>query len=508
MSPFFPGAVLGGRYELEQCLSNDGLTEQWGALDRVLVRPVVIEALAPEAGAGAHDAFVAAVAATARLVHPGIVATYDSGVVMPEPGGGADPAVEPGADDDPHGGGAGLPYVVTERPAGPTLAETIEHQGPIAAGRVVAVGQQSARALEAAHRLGVSHGAVSPSTVLLSEDDRVKLARFAASGARARLAGADARAPGTVTPPVADVRALATTLVGALLGSTPSGEPPGTRAAVSPRALRPGVPRALDQVLVAAQDGSLDDAGRLAATLEGLDIADDAEPAIRRQRTPPRGAAAVSTPSRRGAGAGRRAGVLAALLLVVAVAVAAVVLSGVGPSHRTAPGGGPAGPRARGPSGGLAITGGHSFNPLSPDDPQKHEQEQLVPHLYDGDPASEWSTFEYGTARFGNIKSGTGVYVALGRVRALHQLTVTSPSRGWTFLVYAADQPGADLASWGHPIGSPSPVTVTTDRTRVDLGGVRGADVLVWITDLGSPLVPPDDPVRPYRVDIGELAVR
>ncbi|HEY2429625.1 MAG TPA: protein kinase, partial [Acidimicrobiales bacterium] len=241
MSPFAPGAVLANRYALDRKLGDDGLTEVWTATDRVLARQVVVEGASEEAGDAGRAAFREAAAAAARLVHSGIVATYDSGVVD------------------------GAPYIVTERPAGATLAELVARGGPLAPGRVVVVGRQLARALQVAHGQGVTHGGVGPRTVLVTEDDRAKLSRFAACGARARLGGATAEKE-------ADVHACAAALVTALVGS---------EGAVSPRAARSGVPPALDEVLVAAQEGgSITDAGALAAALDGLDIDDDAVPLV------------------------------------------------------------------------------------------------------------------------------------------------------------------------------------------------------------------------------------
>ncbi|GAC1378053.1 MAG: hypothetical protein NVSMB4_07650 [Acidimicrobiales bacterium] len=508
--PFTDGAVLGGRYVLDRCVADDGLTERWTASDRVLARGVTVEALSPRSAPGAREAFLAAVAAAARLIHPGIVSTYDSGVAMGATALAADPSPAPG-----------LPYVVTERPRGNSLAEVISRQGALPAARVVPIGRQLAQALEAAHRAGVAHTGIEPATVLLAEDDRVKLGRFAACGARARLRGVAPEAMAF------DVRDLAATLAVALVGADAS-------RPVSPRQHRPETPPALDRVLMDAQTGAIPDAAGLAAALGDLDVTDDAEPAVVRERTPVMGTPALGgrretswvrteptgrvdgsprsarpggrdtailttgrAPSRGGSRSGTIGGIVVGLVLLVAVAVAAFVLSGrgatplaVGPTSSTVVG--------TGRAGLLGIVGGHSFNPLSPDDPTKRENEALVPRLYDGDPATSWSTAQYTTRNFGNLKTGTGVYVQLDHSRTLHQLTVTSPTRSWALNVYAAAEPGTDLGGWGRPIAGP--VTVTADVTQIDLGGAKGAAVLVWITQLG------DSP--PFHVEIGELALR
>ena len=477
----------------------------------------MVEMLSPRAEPGAREAFLAAVAAAARLIHPGIVSTYDSGVATghSEIASGGAPAAS-GPSPAP-----GLPYVVTERLRGESLAEVISRQGALPAARVVPIGRQLARALEAAHRAGVAHTGIEPATVLLGEDDRVKLTRFATSGARARLRGSAPEATAL------DVRDLAATLAVALVGTD------ATRP-VSPRQHRPGTPPALDRVLMDAQTGAIADAAGLAVALEGFDVVDDAEPEVVRERTPVLGTPALQSryepggprpeaarrvdagvrtarsgtwdgavlttgraPSRAGSRGGTIGGIVVGLLLLVAVAVAAFVLSGrggtpavVGTTSSTVAG--------TGRAGQLGIVAGHSFNPLSPDDPTKRENEALVSRLYDGDPATTWSTAQYTTRNFGNLKTGTGVYVQLDQSHALHQLTVTSPTRGWVLSVYTAAAPGTDLNGWGRPVAAP--VTITTDVTQIDLGGAKGAAVLVWITQLG------DSP--PFHVEIGELALR
>ncbi len=135
----------------------------------------------------------------------------------------------------------------------------------------------------------------------------------------------------------------------------------------------------------------------------------------------------------------------------------------------------------------------------------KSENEQLVPNLYDGNPGTAWSTVGYESATFGNLKPGVGVYLTLDATHTLHTLQVTSASRGWTFSVYAAPQPAADLAGWGPPIGAP--VTVNSQVTDVLLGGVKASAVLVWITNLGARNADPVDQQYPYSVSIEELAV-
>jgi len=476
MPPLTPGDELTGRYQLGRRLADDGLIETWTATDLVLTRSVEVEVLCPGTGTGERQAFLASAGAVARLSHPGIVNAYDTGV----------------SSD-------GLPFLVTERSIGPSLAELIERHGPLGAARVVPIGIQIAHALDAAHRAGSVHGGIGAATIQVSEDDRAKLTGFTAGGIRARLAGAtpDARA---------DVDACARTLVTALLG-----EPADTTAAadstapVSPRAQRAGVAPSLDEILVAAQgDGPITSAGELAMRLERLELVDDARPDLDGRRTPPTGTRVIPPPVRIDGGrTGAVAGIVVGLLLTVGIAVAAFVLFGRdGGTPPPAPG--EVTPTTLVPapaSTALAIVAAHSFDPFG----DQTEREQAVNNVRDGNPATVWATEEYRSAHFGGLKSGVGVVLLLDAPHALSQLTVISPSRDWVFSVYVAATASPSLAGWGAPVVSAT--TVTAEATTVDLQGARGGAVLVWITALGPPLPHPADPVTPYQVAIGELEV-
>ncbi len=469
MPPPAPGDELAGRYRVERLLADDGLIQRWAAVDHVLARPVEVEVVAPGASEAEREAFVAASAVAARLSHPSIINAYDRGTTTD-----------------------GRPFLVTERAVGPTLAELQVRQGPLPAARVTAIGQQVAQALDAVHRGGNVHGAVGPGTVQVSEDDHAKLTGFTEAGARARVAG--------VSPDARDdVDACARTLAGALAGR------PAPDGPFSPRAETPGVPPSLDRVLVAAQRGGpITTAGELADRLGALALDDDARPLVDPRPTPPIAAAPVPPPPHPGPGRGGAvAGVVVGLLLAVGVGVAAFVLFNQG-GNGTAPPGPPSPTTAAtlAPKGAqYTIVAAQSYDPFG----DHTEQQPLAGNIFDGNPATAWSTEEYTTAHFGGLKPGVGIYLTLDATHRLHQLVVDSPSRGWVFSVYAAARPSPTLAGWGAPVASN--VTVSKAITAVDLKGTSGAAVLVWITDLGAPLSPPPQPATPFRVDIAEVQV-
>jgi hypothetical protein len=195
------------------------------------------------------------------------------------------------------------------------------------------------------------------------------------------------------------------------------------------------------------------------------------------------------------------AGIVVGLGLVIAIALAGFALV-----NNTSSGGGPGGASGGSGNGGaMTVSAAHSFNPLG-DKVGRVENEQQVAKVIDGDTSTFWSTSEYKTRHFGNLKTGTGIYLTLDASHTVHQLSVTSPSTGWVFSVYVADQPATDLSGWGSPVAGP--VTVANTVTQVDLNSSHGSNVLVWITDLGTQMSQPGLAGFPYRVDIAELAVR
>jgi len=102
-----PGHVLGGRYELVSPIARGGMATVWVADDPVLSRRVAVKILRADLAAdeGIRARFRHEAIAAARLSHPNIVSTYDTG------------------DDD------GVAYIVMELIEGPTLRHLIDQQG-------------------------------------------------------------------------------------------------------------------------------------------------------------------------------------------------------------------------------------------------------------------------------------------------------------------------------------------------------------------------------------------
>jgi protein kinase-like protein len=150
----------------------------------------------------------------------------------------------------------GLTYVVVECFTGELLADVLAARGALPLEEAVDICLQAAAGLEAAHRIGIVHGGVSPRAILLaqSEGDRplVKLIRFNldrdATADRGQRGASDdrysspERLAGSAPDELGDVFGL-----GGVLHHLLTGAPPGDRLArVSiPKALRLVVDRAL-----------------------------------------------------------------------------------------------------------------------------------------------------------------------------------------------------------------------------------------------------------------------
>ncbi|HWW53745.1 MAG TPA: hypothetical protein VNY84_08245 [Acidimicrobiales bacterium] len=439
LPPDWSAVMLGGRYRLDTRLgsSTSEGNEWWQATDTVLARPVLVEL--------GQLGIESSLAGTGRLAHPNVASVYDTGAE------------------------GGRQWVVAELPRGRSLRNLLDRHGPLAPGPTVGIGVQVCAALAAAHRIGVSHGHLDLDRVIVSKEGRVKVGGFTGAGS-----------------PAGDVTAAGRLLYELLCGHRPDDGTP-----VAPRLLRPGVPPALEDVVLGALGGgnrSITDAETLRSALADVDVGtDDAIPDVVREPTPPAGTGPLRQRRR------RPWWEPAAVALVVIVAAAAIALAVV---SRNGSGNGPTAPGRAGGAGAISVAKATAFDPPPGDG---KEDDAALPLLIDGKPDTVWSTEFYATRDFGHLKKGVGVYLTLNGPTKLRTLAINSPSRGWLGQVYVANAPPPSaLAGWGRPVAS---FAVNGQVTSVSLGGAQGSLVLVWITDLGS--APPPQ----VKVDIGELSL-
>ena len=412
----------------------------WQGHDQVLTRPVTVKVLhaALAQDSTFRSRFREESIAAARLAHPNVVATYDTGEE------------------------AGTAFVVTELVRGQSLADALVATGAKGAAQAIDIADQAAAGLEHGHRAGLVHGAVSASSIFLCDDGlggtRVKLADFG-------IAPTD----GTVGPGD-DVRAL-----GAVLYEMLTGQPPavrGTGEVPRPRKLRAGIPRPLDALTMRSISDDARHRFRSAfdfrRTLAALDLGpDDAEPFITRTPTPPAG---MPSPRLRS----RTTWVPLVVFLVLAGVAAAIVTWMLGRD------GDATSPPSVSAANAVAVAEVHSFDPeASP----PTENESRARFVVDGDRSTTWATERYRGARFAGLKKGLGLVIRLDKDERLSRLELDSPSRNWSARVYVADAPKTKLADWGKPVAD---VTSTNGDHIFNLQSTKGAAVLLWITDPGQ----------------------
>ncbi len=155
------------------------MAEVWEGHDEVLSRPVAVKLLqAHLATDGVFlERFRREAVTAARIAHPCVVATYDTGI------------------DD------GTAYIVMELVRGETLRQLLSEHGALDVWLAVTIARQIADALADAHMAGLVHRDIKPANVLLLDDGwggvRVKVTDFGIAKASEGL-GADLTRTGTV----------------------------------------------------------------------------------------------------------------------------------------------------------------------------------------------------------------------------------------------------------------------------------------------------------------------
>lgn len=220
------GTLLGGRYRLDDLLSETGEARFWRGTDTVLSRSVAINVL-PTANPAA--ARVMAAARDSAAVHdPRLLRVLD-------------------ADDT-----GDLTWVVNEWGSGTSLDILLE-RGPLDPTRAAWLALETATTIEAAHRAGVCHGRLTPEAVLVTSAGAVKIIGFAISASIEGGGAGHSDAFGHLEPTEADVIDLAGVLYAGLTGRWPGASdsevpkaPTDHHGPLRPRQVRHGVPRALD----------------------------------------------------------------------------------------------------------------------------------------------------------------------------------------------------------------------------------------------------------------------
>jgi serine/threonine protein kinase/formylglycine-generating enzyme required for sulfatase activity len=155
------GRVLGGRYQLDQCIGSGGMGEIYRARRLHIGDTVAVKVLRPDVveNEKSRQRFYREARAAAMLHHPNAVVIHDFG-----------------EDKD------GTAYIVMELLVGRSLRQLLIDEGLINSKRAYGIVRQACAALDAGHRNGIVHRDIKPDNVILLDShdgaDHVKILDF------------------------------------------------------------------------------------------------------------------------------------------------------------------------------------------------------------------------------------------------------------------------------------------------------------------------------------------
>jgi hypothetical protein len=516
-----PGTRLGGRFRLEDRVSDGRGWAAWKAIDETLARPVAVLTFArgfPRIGAAMTGA-----RAASRLTDARLAQVFD---------------LEEDRD---------RAYLVTEWVPGDSLQDLLA-DGPLDPSQSAEIIAQGAEALAAAHAGGVAHLCLTPGSLRWAPDRGVKICGVGIAAALVGVTAGD--------PALADTRGLGNLLYAALTAHWPGGEcppqplPPAPQAhghPCSPRAVRAGVPAGINEVTCRVLFGprhtgspAVSTPAMLAAALHRVIPAlpapgrksgwppagrggPDQAPAKDATRTFPPMFVPLPPerqrdhPHRRRAAPGGAAipirgpsgtGVLAVVIAVLAMAALAVVITVLATAALAAVvsmlGQQSPGPVARAllspqspPSSLVGVLTPVSAAAFGPSGGDNLAQAGLA---IDGKSATDWTTDSYrGSPHFGNLYDGTGLILNMGQRVRVASVTVT----------FGQVPGGRVRVEVGSSDAGSAPAGFTTlARTSNATGTVTftgqhpatGQFVLIWFTRLPSQAGSPDFQAAVFNV--------
>lgn len=246
--------LLAGRYELIEKIGEGGMAVVYKAKDRLLNRYVAIKILRPEFTQDEQflDSFKRESQAAAGLQHPNIVSIYDVGRT------------------------GNINFIVMELVDGRPLSDFIKEKGRLDYKTTIDIAKQMASALAIAHKHQIIHRDVKPHNIMITSDGVAKLTDFGIARAvsKATMVADTSKIIGSVhyfSPEQArgayvdersDIYSLGIVMFEMLTGRVPfDGETPVEVAlkhinedVPSPAKLVPGIPPALDKVVLKATD--------------------------------------------------------------------------------------------------------------------------------------------------------------------------------------------------------------------------------------------------------------
>jgi tRNA A-37 threonylcarbamoyl transferase component Bud32 len=511
------GALLGGRYRLDEQLASGGMAQVWLGTDEVLRRAIAVKVLHQHLAD--DETFVARfrheAIAVARLSHPAIVSVYDT------------------CSDD------GVEAIVMELVRGRTLRQRLD-EGPVDPWLAANIAAQVCGALAVAHAAGLVHRDIKPANILLSEDGRVKVGDFGIAKAAESadltqegsfLGTAKYLAPEQVAAgPVdgrTDLYGLGVVLYEMLCGRVPFEGDSSSSTALArlhsdpqrPRLVRPGIPRELEAItvrlLARSPDNRYPTANEARAALLGAGADDgpttgdatvvESAPATAGARSvatagasghlPPPPTAPptpLGPPAAQGPGAPVRFAeterrwlvpTLLVVLVAVALGVAGLLIQGSGSNLFGDSDNGSDTSETPPPADeSVPIARTIDFDPAGGDG--EHAQEAEQGDAFDGDQNTSWSTERYTSPDWGRLgKPGVGLILELDQSTEMHALEFDTPSVGWQAEVYVADSNPGSLEGWGDPVATFEENDSGTNTVTFD---ATGGAVLLWFTRAGD----------------------
>jgi serine/threonine-protein kinase len=259
------GRLLDGRYAVTARIAHGGMATVYKATDTRLDREVALKVMHAELARDEEfrHRFIGEAKSVARLSHQNVVAVFDQGA------------------DGPY------LYLAMEFVPGRTLKGLLRDSGRFAPATALEIMAGVLDGLAAAHASGIVHRDVKPENVLVTVDGRVKVADFGLARALSTaghtrtglLIGTVGYVPpeqvtGDPTGPAGDVYSAGVMLFELLTGRLPfTGDTPLSIAyqhvnsgVPAPSTLVPGIPAAVDQLVLAAT--TRDPAQRLPDAIE------------------------------------------------------------------------------------------------------------------------------------------------------------------------------------------------------------------------------------------------
>lgn len=246
--------LLAGRYELIEKIGEGGMAVVYKAKDRLLNRYVAIKILRPEFTQDEQflESFKRESQAAAGLQHPNIVSIYDVGRT------------------------GNINFIVMELVDGHPLSDLIKEKGRLDYKTTIDIAKQMASALSIAHKHQIIHRDVKPHNIMITSDGVAKLTDFGIARAvsnatmvadTSKIIGSvhyfsPEQARGAYVDERSDIYSLGIVMFEMLTGRVPfDGETPVEVAlkhinedVPSPAKLVPGIPPALDKIVLKATD--------------------------------------------------------------------------------------------------------------------------------------------------------------------------------------------------------------------------------------------------------------